>query len=404
MSTSSLDRFRASLGLLKTRRFGTFWFATLLSNLGYWAQQVAEPWLLLNLGASAFVIGLDAFMLDAPGWLLTVVGGMLADRGDRRKVIAIFQTIQMMCPIALVVLLLVHAVQPWMVVALALVVGVTDALSMPSYQSVVPSIVEPAQIPSGLALNSIQFNLSRILGPALAGVLLASLGVIGCFTINALSYVPFVAVALWILPKASAAAKKTLDLRHPFTGLGEVLRDRKLDRALLTVFISGLFAGPLITFLPVLIKDGFGAGAGSFSVSLAAFGGGGLLGAAGVLASDPAIDHRRRSSVAAVLYGAVVIVAAVQPFLWLMPVLAVAAGMAVTSSNTLANASVQLHAKPDERGKAVSLYMLAMHGGAALGSLGSGAAIHAVGVRSTLLVDGIVAVALQLVVMMFVAR
>jgi predicted MFS family arabinose efflux permease len=402
--STSLDRFRASLGLLKTRRFGTFWFATLLSNLGYWAQQVAEPWLLLNLGASAFVIGLDAFMLDAPAWLLTVVGGMLADRGDRRKVIAIFQTIQMLCPIALVVLLLLHAVAPWMVVVLALVVGVTDALSMPAYQSVVPSIVEPAQIPSGLALNSIQFNLSRILGPALAGVLLASLGVIGCFTVNALSYVPFVAVALWILPKASAAAKKSLDLRHPLRGMGEVLRDRKLDRALLTVFISGLFAGPLITFLPVLIRDGFGGGARSFSIALAAFGGGGLLGAASVLASDPAIDHRRRSSVAAMLYGAVVIAAALQPFLWLVPVLAVAAGMAVTSSNTMANASVQLHAKPDERGKAVSLYMLAMHGGAALGSLGSGAAIHAIGVRSTLLVDGIVAVALQLAVSMFVAR
>ncbi len=92
---------------------------------------------------------------------------MLADRGDRRKVIAIFQTIQMLCPIALVVSLATHEIAPWMVVALALVVGITDALSMPSYQSVVPSIVEPAQIPSGLALNSIQFDLSRILGPAL---------------------------------------------------------------------------------------------------------------------------------------------------------------------------------------------------------------------------------------------
>jgi MFS family permease len=401
---SALARFRASLSLLRTRKFGTFWFATLLSNFGYWAQQVAEPWLLLQLGSSAFVIGLDAFMLDAPQWVLTIVGGVLADRGDRRRVIAIFQTIQMLCPIALVVLLLAHAIAPWMVVALALVVGITDALSMPSYQSVVPSIVEPAQIPSGLALNSIQFNLSRILGPAIAGALLASVGVIGCFTINALSYFPFIAVALWILPRSSAATRRPLDLRHPLAGMRDVLRERRLDRALLTVFFSGLFAGPLITFMPVLIRDAFGGGAGMFSITLAAFGIGGMIGAAGVLATDPAIDHRRRSSLFAICFGAIVISSALQPITWLVPVLAVGAGIASSTSSTLANSSVQQHAKPEQRGQAVSLYMLALHGGAALGSLGTGAAIHLIGVRSALFVDGLIAVAAQLAVMMFVAR
>ena len=400
---NAIARFRASLGLLRTRKFGTFWFATLLSNFGFWAQQVAEPWLLLQLGSSAFVIGLDAFMLDAPQWVLTIVGGMLADGGDRRRVIAIFQAIQMLCPIALVVLLLAHAIAPWMVVALALVVGVTDALSMPSYQSVVPSIVEPAQIPSGLALNSIQFNLSRIVGPALAGVLLASVGVIGCFTVNALSYVPFIAVALWILPRMPAAIRHPLDLRHPFAGMRDVLRDRRLDRALLTVFASGMFAGPLITFMPVLIRNAFGGGAGMFSITLAAFGIGGMLGAAGVLATDPSIDHRRRSSMFAIAYGAIVIASAVQRVMWLVPVLAVGAGIAMTTSNTLANASVQQHAKPEQRGQAVSLYMLAMHGGAGLGSLATGAAIHFVGVRPALLVDGLVAVGVQLAVSLLVA-
>ncbi len=165
---SLIKRFRESLGLLATRRFGSFWFASLLSSIGTWAQQVAEPWLLLNLGASSFLIGLDSFAMNAPVLLLTLVGGALADRSDRRRVITVFQSIQMLCPTAIVILLLAHRVQPWMIVGLSVVVGITDALSMPSFQSIVPSIVPREQIASGLALNSTQFNLSRILGPAIA--------------------------------------------------------------------------------------------------------------------------------------------------------------------------------------------------------------------------------------------
>ncbi len=129
------DAFGQSLRLLCTRRFGTFWFASLLSNIGTWAQQVAQPWLLLSLGASPFLLGLDSFALAAPVFVLTLVGGYLADHYDRRRTIVVFQSIQMLCPILIVLLLLLGAVQPWMVIALSLVVGFTDGLSMPSFQS-----------------------------------------------------------------------------------------------------------------------------------------------------------------------------------------------------------------------------------------------------------------------------
>jgi hypothetical protein len=129
----SRQTFRASLRLLRTRRFGTFWVANLLSSIGTWAQQVAEPWLLLSLGSSPLVVGVDAFAMDAPVWVLTLLGGILADRADRRRVTLLFRSIQMMCPTLIVILLLAGAVRPWMIVALSLVVGVTDALSMPSF-------------------------------------------------------------------------------------------------------------------------------------------------------------------------------------------------------------------------------------------------------------------------------
>src|SRR5665213_1507296 len=109
----AMNRLADSLKLLRTRRFGTFCFASLLSNLGTWAQQVAEPWLLLTLGASSLLIGLDSFAMAAPAWILTLLCGRLADRADRRFVIATSQSVQMLCPILLVVLLLTGTVRPW---------------------------------------------------------------------------------------------------------------------------------------------------------------------------------------------------------------------------------------------------------------------------------------------------
>src|SRR5471030_2175992 len=188
----------------------------MLSSIGTWAQQVAEPWLLLTLGASPFLIGLDSFAMDAPVWLLTLVGGALADRSDRRRVIALFQSIQMFCPTIVVVLLATGLVRPWMIIALSVVVGVTDALSMPSFSSIVPSIVKHEQIGAGLALNSTQFSISRILGPTIAGVLMSSVGAVWCFVVSAASYIPFIGVAPWILPKwTPPAASAETSARAP---------------------------------------------------------------------------------------------------------------------------------------------------------------------------------------------
>ena len=185
-----ISTLRESLGLLFTRRFGTFWFSSLLSSIGTWAQQVAEPWLLLTLGASSFVIGLDSFAMNAPVLLLTLAGGFLADHYDRRRVIGLFQSIQMLCPTAIVALLIMGGIRPWMIVVLSVIVGVTDALSMPSFQSIVPSIVAREDISEGLTLNSAQFNLARILGPSIAGVLMSSAGAMACFVVSAASSCP----------------------------------------------------------------------------------------------------------------------------------------------------------------------------------------------------------------------
>jgi len=392
--------FRGSLDLLGTRRFGTFWVASLLSNMGTWAQQVAEPWLLLSIGASSFLLGVDAFAAGAPVFVLTLLGGALADRRDRRRVITFFQSIQMLCPATLVVLLLVGAVRPWMVIILSLVVGITDALSMPSFQSIVPSIVEREQIASALALNSTQFNLSRTLGPALAGVVMVVTGAVGCFALNAASYIPFIAVALWILPRQGPriAARDRSDRRQLLAGVRSITRDPYLRGALVTVLATSTLCGPLITFCPVLVKDAFRQDVSGFSLAVATFGIGGLLGAIGLLGVDAERDRRPLSSWFAIIYGALTVLVALDPWFWGLPVLLVFAGAAMTVSNISANALLQTAAPGQFRGQTVSLYMLAMRGGISFGGLLTGASVHFWGVRPALLINGTLAVVLQIIV------
>jgi predicted MFS family arabinose efflux permease len=395
-----IETFRESLRLLATRRFGTFWFASLLSSVGTWAQQVAEPWLLLTLGASPFLIGLDSFAMDAPGWLLTLVGGALADRADRRRVIAVFQSIQMLCPTAIVVLLVTGLVRPWMIIAFSVVVGVTDALSMPSFQSIVPSIVEHDQIGRGLALNATQFNLSRILGPSIAGVLMSSVGVMACFVASAASYVPFIGVALWILPRWNPVPRRGDAQRglHPLAGIGDILRQRHLRGALLTVLATSILCAPLVTFSPVLVRDVFRSNAGRFSVAVASFGVGGLLGAGGLLGIAASVDRRRLSAAFALAYGVVLVLTALNPWFWGLPPLLVLAGASMTISNTSANSLLQATANPLLLGQTVSLYMLAVRGGSSIGSLVTGSTVSLLGVQHAFLLNGLAALAVQAVI------
>ena len=392
-----IKTFRESIGLLATRRFGTFWFASLLSSIGTWAQQVAEPWLLLTLGASSFLIGLDSFAMNAPVWLLTLAGGALADRADRRRVITLFQSIQMLCPTTIVVLLVMGRVQPWMIIALSVVVGVTDALSMPSFQSIVPSIVPREQIGQGLALNSTQFNLSRILGPSMAGVLMSSVGAMSCFVVSAVSYVPFIGVALWILPRRTPEPPRAeaLTRRHPFAGLGDILGARQLRGALFTVLAGSVLCGPLVVFSPVLVRDVFHGGAGRFSAAVTSFGIGGLLGGAVLLGIPPNVDRRKLSAIGAIAQASVLVLTALNPWFGGLLALLAIAGASMTISNTAANSLLQATANPRLLGQTVSLYMLAMRGGISIGALIGGAAVSLLGVQHALLLSGLAAIVIQ---------
>ena len=296
-------------------------------------------------------------------------------------------------------LLLTGTLQPWEVIVLSLVVGITDALSMPSFQSIVPTIVEHDQIPTGLTLNATQFNLSRILGPALAGVLMASVGPVACFAANALSYLPFIFIALWILPhRQTRVAVAPFDRQHIMAGIREIAGEPYLRGALLTVLMTSTLCGPLIVFCPVLVKDALHGDISHFSIAVGSFGVGGLIGAMGLLFVDATRDRRRMISWFAVSFGAIVAMAALNPWFWGLPALLVLAGIAMSVCNISANSLLQVAAAPRLRGLTVSLFMLAMRGGISLGGLLTGVSVILIGVRHALLINGAAAVIASLVV------
>ena len=388
-----------SVQLLKSKRFGTFWFANFLSNIGTWSQQVAQPWVLLSLGAPPLILGLDALALGAPVLLLTLLGGLLADKADRRKVIAICQLIQMLCPIILVLMLFLQLISPWMIVCLSLIIGVTDALSMPYFQTILSSIVSKDQIPSALALNSTQFNLTRIIGPAIAGILLVSVGAIGCFAISATSYIPFIFVALWILP-THIPKPRDIHNRHQTisTGVTEIIKIPYLRGGLVTALLSSFLCGPLVTFSSVLVKNVFFGNALEFSVAMSSFGIGALLGAICLVFLNPKLDRRLIASSLAIFLGLSLILVGLNPWNQLFPILMIFAGFSMIVTNISVNTLIQTHAPDLLRGQAISLFMLASRGGVAMGAFVTGGSIHLVGIRNTLIINGSIAILLQTIV------
>ncbi len=267
---------------------------------------------------------------------------------------------------------------------------------MPAFQSIVPSLVERERLGPAYALNSAQFNLARVAGPALAGLLLASVGAVACFAANTLSYLPFILAALWILPRRSRAP--VARSRSALTGYREVLRSREQAGALATVLATGVLCGPIITFAPVLVKDVLHAGAGHFGGALSAFGVGGLGGAIVLLALEGHVERRLLCSWCAGLLGLMIAAAALaRSFAPLVGVFALG-GAAMTMSNTSANSILQSTADDRRRGATASLYMIAMRGGLALGNLATGAAAKKFGMTHVLIFDGALAVVAQLII------
>ena len=387
---------------LHHRDFRVLWFGACFSSIGTWMQSLAENWLVLSLTASAFYLGLDAFLQQLPIMLFTLIGGVVADRYDRRLTLMASQWIQLSTAAMLAALVYFGSVQVWHILVLSFITGTAQAFGGPAYQSLIPSLVGKQDLTNAIALNSIQFNVARMLGPLLAGATLAALKRWGvadmtalaiCFGLNALSFLAVILSLTSLHIKHIAAPRAHnmfAELKH---GIAYVRKQRSI-RALMVLGAATTFFGiPMLTLLPVFARDVFGSGVEGYS-ALLAFSGGGAVAGSLVVAWLGRFQHMGVTTLLMqACFGAIMILLAFSRSLYLTYALLFVSGLALMIVMSCITSLVQLIAPNEMRGRVMSIYLLAFRGGMPLGSLVSGYVASLSSAPAVIAINGIALIA-----------
>jgi len=366
--------FRRIAAALTYRDFRVLWFGAFTSTIGTWMQKVAQNWLVLTLtgSASAFYLGLDSFLGELPILLLTLIGGVVADRQDRKQLLLISQCVQMACAFALAALVYFDVVRIWHVLALSVVTGLGQAFGGPAYQSLLPSLVSRNDVPNAIAFNSIQFNLARVIGPLVAGGTLAAFGMVACFGLNGISFLAVI-IAIFSLHIRHTPSTTASRMHHELkSGLRYVQARPALIGLSVLGFATTFLGNPLLTFLPLFAENVFKGGVTQYTQLMAFAGAGAVIGALAVAWLGKFRHMGRALLLIQFVYGGLVVLFALTRVLWLNELLLFGAGACLVMVASICSSLVQLNAPNEMRGRVMSIYMVCFRGGMPLGSLAAG--------------------------------
>ena len=387
------------------RDFRVQWFGACSSSIGTWTQLSAQNWMVLSLTGSAFFLGLDAFLQQLPIMLFTLIGGVLADRRDRRRTLLTSQYIQMATATTLALLVFFGVVQIWHILLLSFTTGLAQAFGGPAYQALIPSLVDKKDLPNAVALNSIQFNVARVLGPLVFGVTIAAFmkwgytdaqGMAACFALNAASFL-IVIWALMSLHVKHIPTTNTGSMRDEMgTGLSYVRNHGSLV-ALIVLAATTTFLGfAVLTFLPLFTKTVFNEGAETYSHLLAFSGAGSVVGALIVAWLGKFRRMGLTALIVQAMYGLLILGFAMSHVLWVSELLLFFTGAALMVVFSTVTSLIQLIAPNEMRGRVMSIYMVAFRGGMPLGSLVSGYLATFVGAPMVIGINGVLLVGVAL--------
>ncbi len=369
MQTST---FRKVFKAFQYRDFRLMWIGACTSSIGTWMQIVAQGWLIYRLSHSSYLLGLDQFLAGLPIFLFSLIGGVVADRIERRKILLVSQYIQMASAGILTLLVTLGIVQVWEILTLSFVSGLAQAFGGPAYSALIPTLVDREDMPNAIALNSIQFNLAVTVGPALAGITLAKLGEKWCFGLNAVSFLaPIITLSIISARFLPEKSKDTIfgSLKQ---GIRFVRQQGSMEALIVLAFFMTFLSMPMRTYIPVFVKDIFHRGPETYGNLLSLMGVGSICGSLAV-ASLGNISKKGLFALSMMMVLGVGIagfsLSKFLPFSYGMLVVVGTSMMAVFATVT---SLVQLIVTNEMRGRVMSVYTCAFRGGMPMGNLVSG--------------------------------
>ncbi len=354
------------------RDFRLMWIGACTSSIGTWMQIVAQGWLVYRLSHSAFLLALDQFLGGLPIFLFSLIGGVVADRVERRKILLGSQYLQMATAALLTILVATGVVHVWHILCLSFISGLAQAFGGPAYQALIPTLVEKDDMPNAIALNSIQFNVAVMVGPALAGQTLAHFGEKWCFGINALSFLaPIISLSLITARFLPVKTKQTMfdSLKQ---GLLFARQQNSMEALIILAFCMTGLSMPMRTYIPVFVKDIFHRGPETYGNLLALMGMGSIFGSLAIATAGNMKRKGRVALFALALLGASITGFALSQSLPLSETFLVVVGASMMAVFATVNSLVQLITTNEMRGRVMSVYNFAFRGGMPMGNLLSG--------------------------------
>ncbi|MFL6305793.1 MAG: MFS transporter [Candidatus Sulfotelmatobacter sp.] len=376
MTSKRSGRMRASLRRVfkafQYRDFRLMWFGACTSSIGTWMQIVAQGWLIYRLSHSAFLLALDQFLAGIPIFLLSLIGGVVADRTERRKILLISQYIQMACAGVLTILVATEVVRVWQILSLSFVAGVAQSFGGPAYQALIPTLVDREDMPNAIALNSIQFNLAVTVGPALAGITLARLGEKWCFGLNALSFLAPVVTLLLISARFVPETTKESMFNSLKQGIHFLRQQGSMEALIVLAFCMTALSMPMRTYIPVFVKDIFQRGPETYGNLLSLMGVGSICGSLAVAGLGNIRNKGRFALSMLICLGLGISGFSFSRFLNLSYVMLLVVGASMMAVFATVTSLVQLITTNEMRGRVMSVYNCAFRGGMPMGNLATG--------------------------------
>jgi MFS family permease len=386
-TNNSAQIFRA----LKYRNFKLYFAGQSISLIGTWIQMIAMSWLVYDLSHSAFLLGVVGFLSRIPTLVFAPFAGVIADRFNKYKLLFLTQILAMIQAVIITILLFANAVQIWHILVLGIFLGIINSFDIPVRQSFVIELIEKKEdLSNAIALNSAMVNGARLIGPSIAGLLVASFGESWCFMINSLSFIAILST-LMLMKIQPVKISKTNEgyAKKLKEGFKYVFGFRPIRDILILLALVSLMGMPFQVLMPVFAKDIYGGGPNTLGFLMASVGLGALIGALYLAQRKSVLGLGRNLVIAAGIFGAGLISFSLSQSFWLSIFILLFAGFGMMVEITASNTLIQTISDDDKRGRVMSFYTIAFMGTVPFGNLLSGIFSDLIGVSYTVLLGGV---------------